>query len=287
MEQKLQPQKQIRPAIDITIVPKVTILNGIQCPKISVTVLNKTLSLLESSSQIEASDINLVYITIPNKVVDHLKGFVTAIPEANSYEDILKYFMDLSIRADNPLSKAMKIAKIDDLFGEKMVYNQTCAIKNWTLAIIWSALILSIYKKYNTEMTDAIIRKILRGGIAFSLTFGVMLMQYEHNNNGSPTNYLRKLCNQYHRFREQQSNLPDLLNLDKLKTSITEVSSYDKLRMGQLFNMVYTFRIGDCFISNLTYNNSDIMKILQSAWPIPNDTDISKIYQLYTEDHIY
>lgn len=66
MEQELQPKKQIRPAIGITIIPKVTILNGIQCPKINVTILNKALSLLESSNQIKASDTNLVYIAIPN-----------------------------------------------------------------------------------------------------------------------------------------------------------------------------------------------------------------------------
>ena len=115
-----------------------------------------------------------------------------------------------------------------------------------------------------------------------------MFMQYEHKNSGSPTNYISKLSSVYYKYRGHYS-LPDLLNLDKMKKSISEASYTDKIRMGQLFNMVYTFRIGDTCISKLTKGSSliDINSIIRAAWPLPTDYDISKMYRLYTESYIY
>ena len=74
-----------------------------------------------------------------------------------------------------------------------------------------------------------------------------------------------------------------------MKKSISEASYTDKIRMGQLFNMVYTFRIGDTCISKLTKGSSfiDINSIIRAAWPLPTDYDISKMYRLYTESYIY
>ena len=118
---------------------------------------------------------------------------------------------------------------------------------------------------------------------------GVLLLQYEHKSSGSPTNYLRKLSNIYYKFRSRQASLPDILNMDRMKMSISEASSYDKMRMGQLFNMVYTFRIGDACLSKLTRGSSylDITSIIRSAWPLPTDSDVTKMYRLYTENRIY
>lgn len=268
---------------------KVEILGGVQCSETKVKILNNELSSIESKYNIEDKDVDKIYLAVPDAIVECVKPYVVALSDSMSYEEILRYFMKLSADIDNPLSQAMDIAKIDKYFGEQMVYNSVCSFNSGTLAIIWSALILSLYKKHINEISNFDLKKIIQGGVAFSLTFGVMLMQYEHRRSGSPSNCLRKLSSQYYKFREQQNKLPDLLNLDKMKNSISEASYNDKLRMGQLFNMVYTFRIGDCCISKLGHSHSyiDVRTIIQSAWPLPTDYDISKMYRLYTESYIY
>lgn len=267
---------------------KVRILGDISLSERKVNKLNEKLAIAASKYTVEASDVIAIYDKIPEEFVTCIKNKIINLTDSMTYEEILKHFMKISSDVDNPISQSMNIAKIDKYFGEKMVYNMTCSINSGTLAIIWSALILSIYSKYVSSVDSYNYGKIVKCGVAFALSFGVMFMQYEHKNSGSPTNYISKLSSVYYKYRGNYS-LPDLLNLDKMKKSISEASYTDKIRMGQLFNMVYTFRIGDTCISKLTKGSSfiDINSIIRAAWPLPTDYDISKMYRLYTESYIY
>lgn len=267
---------------------KVRILGDISLSERKVNKLNEKLAIAASKYTVEASDVIAIYDKIPEEFVTCIKNKIINLSDSMTYEEILKHFMKISSDVDNPISQSMNIAKIDKYFGEKMVYNMTCSINSGTLAIIWSALILSIYSKYVSSVDSYNYGKIVKCGVAFALSFGVMFMQYEHKNSGSPTNYISKLSSVYYKYRGNYS-LPDLLNLDKMKKSISEASYTDKIRMGQLFNMVYTFRIGDTCISKLTKGSSfiDINSIIRAAWPLPTDYDISKMYRLYTESYIY
>ena len=267
---------------------KITILDNISLSERKVNKLNEKLAIASSKYTVDASDVIAIYDKIPDEIVACIKDRIIGLSESMTYEEILKHFMKISSDVDNPISQSMNIAKIDKYFGDKMVYNMTCSINSGTLAIIWSALILSIYSKYVSSVDSYNYGKIVKCGVAFALSFGVMFMQYEHKNSGSPTNYISKLSSVYYKYRGNYS-LPDLLNLDKMKKSISEASYTDKIRMGQLFNMVYTFRIGDTCISKLTKGSSfiDINSIIRAAWPLPTDYDISKMYRLYTESYIY
>lgn len=267
---------------------KVKILDYISLSERKVNKLNEKLAIAASKYTVEASDVIAIYDNIPDEIVTCIKNKIINLSDSMTYEEILKHFMKISSDVDNPISQSMDIAKIDKYFGERMVYNMTCSINSGSLAIIWSALLLSIYSKYVSSVDSYNFGKIIKCGVAFALSFGVMFMQYEHKNSGAPTNYISKLSSVYYKYRGNYS-LPDLLNLDKMKNSISEASYTDKIRMGQLFNMVYTFRIGDTCISKLTKGSSsiDINSIIRAAWPLPTDYDISKMYRLYTEAYIY
>lgn len=267
---------------------KIKILDNISISERKVNKLNEKLDIASSKYTVDASDVIAIYDKIPDEIVTCIENKITSLSGSMTYEEILKHFIKISSDVANPISQSMDIAKIDKYFGERMVYNMTCSINSGTLAIIWSALLLSIYSKYVNSVGSYNCGKIIKCGVAFALSFGVMFMQYEHKNSGSPTNYISKLSSVYYKFRGNYS-LPDLLNLDKMKNSISEASYADKIRMGQLFNMVYTFRIGDTCISKLTKGSSfiDINSIIRAAWPLPTDYDISKMYRLYTESYIY
>lgn len=266
---------------------KITILDHVSMSERKVNKLNQKLATATSKYSVEPSDVISIYDSVPDEIVTCIREKIVGMSGSMTYEEILKHFMQMSSDVDNPLSQSMNIAKIDKYFGEKMVYNMTCSINSGTLAIIWSALLLSIYSKHASSIDSYNCDKIIKCGVALALSFGVMFMQYEHKNSGSPTNYISKLSSVYYKYRG--NSLPDLLNLDKMKNSISEASYTDKIRMGQLFNMVYTFRIGDTCISKLTKGSSfiDINSIIRAAWPLPTDYEISKMYRLYTEPYIY
>lgn len=269
--------------------PKVLICDNLYVSEMKVLKLNKCLARISSKQTVDDEDILTLYYAIPDELVLAIKENIVGLSGTMTYEEMLKHFMNIACNVDTPLSRSMEIAKIDKYFGERMVYNSVCSINSGTLAVIWSALILSIYGKYVSEVDSYNLSKAIKCGIAFSMGVGVLLLQYEHKSSGSPTNYLRKLSNIYYKFRSRQASLPDILNMDRMKMSISEASSYDKMRMGQLFNMVYTFRIGDACLSKLTRGSSylDITSIIRSAWPLPTDSDVTKMYRLYTENRIY
>lgn len=269
--------------------PEILICNNIYVSEAKVLKLNKCLMRVADKQVVDSEDVLSLYDAIPNGLVLAVKENIVGLSRTMTYEEILKHFMGVACDADTPLSRSMSIAQIDKYFGEGMVYNSACSINRGTLAVVWSALILSIYGKYVSEVDTYNLNKIIKCGIAFSMGVGVLLLQYEHKSSGSPTNYLRKLSSGYYKFRSRQASLPDILNMDRMKTSISEASSYDKMRMGQLFNMVYTFRIGDACLSKLTRGSSfiDVGSIVRSAWPLPTDSEVSKMYRLYTEDSIY
>lgn len=268
---------------------KVLICDNLYVSERKVLKLNKCLMRSADKQIIDSEDIISLYNAIPDELVLAIKENIIGLSRTMTYEEILKHFMDIACTVDTPLSRSMNIAKIDKYFGERLVYNSACSINRGTLAVVWSALILSIYGKYVSEVDSYNLSKVIKCGIAFSMGLGVLLIQYEHKSSGSPTNYLRKLSNIYYKFRNRQTSLPDILNMDKMKTSISEASAYDKMRMGQLFNMVYTFRIGDTCLSKLTKGSSfiDVGSIVRSAWPLPTDSEVSKMYRLYTESSIY
>ena len=71
-----------------------------------------------------------------------------------------------------------------------------------------------------------------------------------------------------------------------------EVDAFRRTKtMVEGINMVYTFRVGDSLLENLSGKRAiseDVAKqTLKSLWPLPMTNEAKKVYRLYTESKIY
>lgn len=70
------------------------------------------------------------------------------------------------------------------------------------------------------------------------------------------------------------------------------VDRNDKVSIGQAFNICYTFRVGDIYLHSVLNNSSyfgDSLKqrLIDSLSPVPKESDLMRIFDLYTKQHIY
>lgn len=70
------------------------------------------------------------------------------------------------------------------------------------------------------------------------------------------------------------------------------VNRDDKVSIGQAFNICYTFRVGDIYLhsvlNNSSYFNDELkQRLIDSLSPVPRESDLMRIFDLYTKPYIY
>lgn len=275
-----------------------TYLYGHSVSEQEVSLLKNKLTSFYGQSRVYGVDAKEIYDTIKDDLVLVLTPYVDAF-DGTTFEEILKYAMDLSRRANNPIIKGIDaLPGLDNLLKTDLIDSDTFGVQRISLAIIWSALITALFTKW-TIVTDGEKKRIIKGGIALSLSVGVAFIQFCHKSPESVTNYLRMLYEGYTNVRDRYNmhhskQIPDILKIGNPRSDFAKMTGQEKITIGQILNMVYTFRVGDMALSVLENKSKnfgisdDICKeLISSVIPAPTQSETNKIYRLYTEDHIY
>jgi len=276
-----------------------TYLYGHSVSLAEVKTLKSKLSEYYGQTKVYGVDAAELYDTINDDLVLVLAPYVRFFDGSMSFEEILKYAMDISRRINNPIIKGIDaLPGLDNLLETDLIGSDTFGVQRISLAIVWSALILALLSKWTTIM-DYEEKRIIKGGIASALSVGVAFIQFCHKSPESITNYLRLLYENYNNVRDKYNKyhakqIPDILKISSPRSDFARMTSEEKITTGQVLNMVYTFRVGDTAMSILETKSrgfvisDDICKnIIKSIIPIPTQEETKKIYRLYTEDHIY
>lgn len=282
--------------------PATTYLYGHSIAESEVQLLKNKLSTFYGQPRVYGVDAKEIYDTIEDDLVLVLTRYVVAF-DGTTFEEILKYAMDLSRKANNPIIRGIDaLPDVDTLLNKllktDLIDSETFGVQRISLAIIWSALIIALFAKWTT-VTDGEKKRIIKGGTALALSVGVTFIQFCHRSPESLTNYLRMLYAGYNNVRgrynmHHSKQIPEILKLKDPRPDFAKMTNKDKITTGQILNMVYTFRVGDKALSVLENNSKnfgisdDICKeLISSVLPVPSQPETDKIYRLYTEDHIY
>lgn len=279
--------------------PQVKILNGVKIRRSKVSEINELLSLFYNQTNVYAIDVIKIYETIPDKLVSAVANLVKVI-SVPTYEDILKRFMEASRIVENPLITGIDaLPKIDDFFGTQLIDCSAFNINRGSLAIIWSAMLLNLYSKYSSSVENFEKNRIIKGCISLALGVGVGFLQFCHKSPESPTNYIRLASEAYNEIRDKynqhnENKIPDVLKIESPRKTLSCLTQNEKLSVGQALNMSYTFRIGDTFLTSLeslthcgVLSKDIVFNMINTAWPIPTESEMEKMYKLYTENYIY
>lgn len=274
-------------------------LYGKNVQSAELVTVSKLLSSYYHQSRVYQEDVKSIYESIKDDLVLTVMPFVSAFG-GTSYEEILMNAMDMAKMANNPLTRGIDaMPMLDNLLKTDLIEADSFNVNRTTLAIIWSSLILALFSKW-TSVCDGEKHRIVKTGIALSLGIGVSFVQFCHKSPESITNYIRMLYEGYNSIRDKynqhhEKQIPDILKINSPRADFALMTSCEKISVGQVLNMVYTFRIGDIVLSILEsmhdqclYISDDICKsIFASINPTPNAEEVNKIYRLYTDGHIY
>lgn len=275
------------------------LLYGKKVQSAEVVTVRKQLSDYYLQSRVYQVDVKSIYDSIKDDLVLTVLPYVGAASGA-SYEEILMNAMDMARMANNPITRGIDaMPMLDNLLKTDLIEANSFNVNRSTLAIIWSSLILALFSKW-TSVCDGEKNRIVKTGIALSLGIGVSFVQFCHKSPESITNYVRMLYEGYNTVRDKynqrhEKQIPDILKINSPRADFALMTYNEKISVGQVLNMVYTFRIGDMVLSILEsmrgqylYISDDICKsIFASIDPTPNSEEVNKIYRLYTEGHIY
>ena len=275
-----------------------TTINGQRILQSEVQKVNGLLSDYYGQYRVYAIDVKTLYRSIDDSLVNSIFSFVQVV-DGTSYEEILKSAMRLAQKANNPIIRGFDaLPALDNKFGLDLIEADSFGVQRGSLAIIWSGLLLSLFTKYSTSVIDSERKNIVKVGIALSLGAGVAFLQFCHKSPESVTNYLRMLYEGYNTARDKynqrfERQIPDILKINSPRKDFARMTGNEKITVGQVMNMVYTFRVGDMFLSELEkekcgYLSSEtIEKAIEAIWPTPSQEETKKIYRLYTENKIY
>lgn len=275
------------------------LLYGKNVQSVELVTVSKQLSSYYYQSRVYSVDVKSIYESIKDDLVLTVMPFVSAL-SGTSYEEILRNAMDMARMANNPITRGIDaLPMLDNLLKTDLIEADSFNVNRTTLAIVWSSLILALFSKW-TSVCDGEKKRIVKSGIALSLGIGVSFVQFCHKSPESITNYIRMLYEGYNDIRDKynqrhEKHIPDILKINSPRADFALMTSHEKISVGQVLNMVYTFRIGDIVLSVLEsmrdqylYISDDICeRIFTSINPTPNDEEVNKLYRLYTEGHIY
>jgi len=278
--------------------PKVVSVGNITVKASKVKKVNKLLDEYYHQSRVYAVDVIKLYQNIPSELVTAVEGVISSHDISMTYEEILKMFMELARYVNNPVINGLDaLPKLDDFFKLDLISVNSYNINRGSLAVVWSALLLNLWTKYTLTVTETQRKNIVKGSIALALGIGVGFLQFCHKSPESPTSYIRLAYEVYNDGKSYYNKLlhkiPDPLVISRPIERLSSATDNEIRSTGQMLNMVYTFRIGDIFLSVLEEERPSMIfdttmeKIINAIWPLPTQTDIKRIFRLYTEDNIY
>lgn len=299
---------QTTTAASVTAVPQTVTLYNRDVSLAEVRSLNGLLNSYYGQATVYAVDFRQIFDSIQDDLVLAIEPYVQAGSRGGAgtatYEDILKSSMDQARRVSNPIVKGVDALpgvseKLESLLKKDLLDFDYPNIQRTTLALIWSDLLLGIFSKWSGDLTSLEKRRIIKGGIALSLGIGVAFIQFCHKSPESITSHLRLLYEGYNSIRDAynqrfERQLPDILRIESPRVDFARMTGHEKVKIGQVLNMVYTFRVGDMALSFLEENNlgktvtEDICKkVISSVTPMPTQGQIDRIYKLYSRRHLY
>ena len=281
-----------------------------------IQAIDSKLMIYSLQNEISVSNVLEIYDLIEDDLIQIIIDEIGPID--GTYEEILKKAMDRAAFVNNPIIAGYDaipsvVRFLDRHFrlpgSATELMNIPVGVQRYSLAIIWSSLLFSIFRKYAT-VSDFSKKCIARAGIALALGIGVSFIQYYHRIPGSITSYLRMLYEGYDVVRNMYNRgnallfddnlwqfekmLPDFLNIAKKNKDFSSMTGEEKVTAGQSLNMTYTFRIGDVYLTTLekgsfesSYFRDILRAIASSVLPLPLRWEIEKMYKLYKERTIY
>lgn len=266
-----------------------------------------------------------IYEKIPNLLVNKYSKILTSYindrresllfavfkrrSENLSWEELLKLYMDAAANVDNPLLLVINalgsdfvlegIFKVVSWFKEDSSVDSCTLfdispIKPTTLAILWMCMLVELNIKASRSCIDYELERIIKSVIANLIAITIGVTSYAHEGGfNSPTSILRTYYNLKNTISVQHpylySMLPDILKLTDVH-DFQQFMTTSQRKAGQCMNMLYTFRMGDAFITtqkSYALSSEDLKKIIRSVWSLPLQTETEKMFALYQGESIY
>lgn len=240
-------------------------------------------------------DFKTLYEQAPSIMVEKVLYYLPGSPAAvsdESYESILRRNLELAKDVNNNYVKAADYILLFCVgWG---------GIQRTSLCVIWANLLFALFSKFTSTITSDERNRIARGGIALSMGVSIAIIQYFHKSPYGITNYLRLLYEGYNNVRDWcnqhfSHQIPDVLRMESPRKQFAEMTKDEKTTVGQMLNMVYTFRVGDMYLEVCSKSKSkayltdetisDMIDIGIS--PLPERKEIEKLYKLYTDEKLY
>lgn len=230
----------------------------------------------------------------------------------DSYETILKKYMDIAKDLQNPFWTAFDSAntackhfdvviKVINKFSKTQHKTINCdiiPIKPFLLAFVWGSLLLELVLKYSKSCVDFEKERIAKLSISLVIALFVGFTGYAHSGGyiGVPsvTSWIRTYYNAQNWFKNSApyyySKVPDFLKFPNCHNFDSLVDSM-QITAAKGLNMVYTFRIGDSFLSNIgghsVVSEGVVKEALYSVWPLPQEEESRKVYRIYANEKLY
>lgn len=248
---------------------------------------------------------NRIYDQVPaslcesyNVVLENFRiRFVDGGVASSTYEEILKFYMNLA--ADTTvLGNVDLINGLNEFFSEISI--PIPSAQTIALSFIWANMIYDLETKKSSAPCSTEKNRIAKTCIGL---LGLVSQIFHRETplwswigtvyksfvtagdyiKESPYLYRKLFPNKYidiNRFPHWHKEL------DK------HVNRNDKVSIGQAFNICYTFRVGDIYLRSVLNSSSyfdDELKqrLIDSLSPVPKESDLMRIFDLYTKPYIY
>ena len=229
-----------------------------------------------------------------------------------TYEEILKRYMEFASDVnsipwfiESLVSGGGKIfdviVKLLNKFSSK-AHNtldwEIFPIKPVVLALLWALLLMELTSKYTHSCASFEKERIAKIAISLVLALFAGFTGYVHSGGytGVPpiTSYMRTYYNAQIWFKNEYpyyySSVPSFLKFNECD-DFNKLTRSMQISAARGVNMVYTFRVGDSLLENLSgesvISEGVAKQTLKSVWPLPMRNEARKVYRLYKETKIY
>lgn len=214
-----------------------------------------------------------------------------------TYEEILKLYIDLSADV-SILGTADTVIGLIKLFTDIGI--PIPSIQTVGLSFIWASMICDLEEKRSSRPYDSEKERIAKMCIGL-LGFVSQVFHREtplwkwlgsvYKGFAMAGDYVKRCPYLYRKvFPGKYIDINLFPNWHKELEK--HIGRDDMVTIGQAFNICYTFRVGDIYLhsvlSGSTYFDEELRKRLVDALsPVPVENDLLRLFDLYTETHIY
>lgn len=273
-----------------------------------ISVIKKKISDLNSA----LDSYQILYDSISNNLckslINYSNKYCPCRPAAADpnvgYEEIMIYYMDLAggnglMTADIP-NYFINIEKVIKFFKPSYVevIEKYFPVKPFILAAIWSALGMSLGKRYlkDTEIDSEVVG---RSVLSFLISSMCGVTGYFHSGGvGLPfpniTHFMERYFSTTQLIKNKARNIyvkiPECLLFDT-NQEFENLITVKQIRAAQGLSMVYTFRVGNAFLCSLLGTNvlsfESARNIFKSLWPLPQESESIRMYYIYSGIPVY